>query len=241
MPVLRSPACAAAYAASLAVLLTAAPPAGAAAQTTRTLTACTPDALGVCTELQLTAGPRWFEIALRTVGATGSATAPLSVYNLVLGTGAAAVGTPVATDVAPVAIGGATVADASPWEVFDSGDALFLSALTNRGVGGCVAGTDVDGFGQAATTCSAGQFIAFRFAPTAAFDVRLFQITDLEAVALTSPAQGASCGAAGDACVITADQTISATAPEPGPAALLGAGLLTAAALARRRRVGVRA
>ena len=199
----------------------------------RTLTACTSDALAACAELRLTAGPSAFEIALRTVGALGSPALPLSIYNLVLGTGAAAAPSPVSTLLPPAAAGGAVVGNASEWEVFDTGEALFLSALSNRGVGGCAAGPDVGGFGQAVTTCGTGQFAVFRFAPTAAFDPAAFTILNLEAVGLTAGLPAASCGAPGAACGITSDS--AAVVPEPATLALVGAGLVAAAGLTRRR------
>jgi hypothetical protein len=217
-----------------AALLVASP--GRAAAQTRTLTACTPDALAVCAELRLTASAGAFELALRALDATGAPGLPVSLYNLVLGTGAAmdpAGG--VSTSLPPLAEGGAVVGDATAWDLFDAGDALFLSALSNRGVGGCVAGGDVGGFGQAVTTCGAGQFATFTFAPTAAFDPDAFTILNLEFVGLADPLQGASCGAAGAACVITADTRVSA-APEPGTLALLAGGLAALVGGARRRR-----
>ena len=173
-----------------------------------------------------------FEVALRTLGAAAQPGLPMSLYNLVLGTGAGAAATARTTFVTPVALGGAVVSDASPWELFDSGDALFLSALTNRGVGGCVAGADVGGFGQAATTCGGGQFVTFRFTPTTVFDPDQFAVLDLEAVALTTPPFGASCGAPGAACVITAGNTV---VPEPTSGVLAAAGLGVLAVAFRRR------
>jgi hypothetical protein len=200
----------------------------------RTFTACTPDALAVCTEVRLTATPSVFEIALRTVGATGSPSTPVSVYNLIFGTGAVAAMTPVDHAVAPVGAGGATVNDGSAWDLFDSGDALFLSATTNRGVGGCVAGADIAGFGQAVTTCGIGQYATFTFVPTTNFNPTLFTVLDLEAVGLTDALPGASCG--GElACVMREGTTPVSTVPEPSSVVLLG-GALVALAVGRQRR-----
>src|SRR5690349_24515186 len=89
----------------------------AAAQATRTLTACTPDALAACAELRLTASPGLFEVALRTLGAGGQPLLPVALYNVVLGTGAPSAATPGGGGVVPAAAGGATINDASPWDV----------------------------------------------------------------------------------------------------------------------------
>lgn len=228
----------------LLALLLAGAPAVAGAQRARTFTACTPDALAFCAELRLTAGPTTFELALRTLGGA-PATSPFSFYNLVLGTGAAAAAVPRTTALTSGAVGGAAVTDARPWELFDTGDALFLSALTDRGVGGCVTGADIGGFGQAATTCGAGQFVTFTFTPAGAFDpvafdLGAFSVLDLEAVALTPGLPAASCGAEGRACVITADVPTPGTTitPEPATLALVGAGLLLTGVAANARRRG---
>lgn len=203
--------------------LVAVVPAAAPAQASRTLTACTAAAFTACAELRLTAGPDAFELALRAIGDAADATRPVAFYNLVLGTGAWPAARSRSTLLPPTGEGGATVGDPANWELFDTGDALFLSALSNRGVGGCAAGADVGGFGQAVTTCGAAQYAVFRFAPTALFDPDRFRLLDLEAVALTADLPAASCGAPGARCVITADTAV----PEPGPAALLAvAGVL---------------
>lgn len=203
----------------LAVLL-AVLPAAAPAQRARTLTACTSVTFTACAELRLTAGPDAFELALRAIGDPADATRPVAFYNLVLGTGAPSAAGPRSTLLPPAGASGATVSDSADWEVFDSGDALFLSALSNRGVGACAAGADVGGFGQAVATCGVGQFAVFRFAPTALFDPDRFRILDLEAVTLIAGLPAASCGAPGAPCVITADTTV----PEPTCAALLALG-----------------
>ena len=202
---------------------------------TRMFTACTPDALAVCAEVRLTSGPSLFVIGIRNLGA-GNTMLPTSVYNLIFSTGAPASAVPGDISPVPVASGGATVSDASPWDLFDAGDAVFLSAVTNRGVGGCAVGADVDGFGQAARTCGTGQFVSFSFTPTHFFNPALFTLLDFEAVALTNPSQGASCGAPELACRVTEAATV---APEPLTFVMLGAALavLVGAMALRRGRV----
>jgi hypothetical protein len=227
------PARLARLAAPLAIASAALPAASLGAQGTRTLTACTPDALAICAELRLTSSPGLFEIALRTHGSLGQPASPVSVYNLVFATGSPTALLPVSTAVPPMAEGGAIVVDASPWDVFDTGSELFLSALTNRGAGGCVAGADVGGFGQAVRTCGAGEFATFAFTPTMLLDPGRFQILNLEAVALTDPVQAATCGSAAAPCRIVAD---TATVPEPASVTLVAGGIALIAGVAARRR-----
>ena len=206
----------------------------------RALTACTPDALAICAELQLgPANAGLFQIGVRTIGSATQPQLPVSLYNLIFGTGSSGSLNPVSTLLAPLGVGGATISDASDWEIFDTGELLFLSALSNRGVGGCVNGADVDGFGQAVRTCGAGQLAMFSFMPTAMFDASLFSILNFEAVALTDPAQGASCGDPSSACAIIADtQNPPTVTPEPLSIALVGSGLLFIAICMRRRHEG---
>jgi hypothetical protein len=146
----------------------------------------------------------------------------------VLGTGAAAVspGSERATLVTPAAVGGATVVDESAWDLFETGDLIFLSALSNNGVGGCLPGAPVGGFGQAGRTCGAGEYLTFQFASTRLFNPNRFTILNLEAVGLEDGLPGASCGAADQRCEIERDTyTPGPTVPEPATWVLFGTGL----------------
>lgn len=228
--------------AGVGALLLAVPwPAGLQAQASHFL-ACTTATLADCAELRLTStvgggtgGTTLFEIALRNAGSTTQPALPTSVYNLVLGTGlpAAASGSEVSAQVVPVPIGGATLADASPWDVFESGDALFLSALTNSGVGGCAAGPPVGGFGQAGTTCGSGQFLTFSFSTPRPLDPRRFTVLDLEVVGLAPGLPAGSCGGSRP-CVIT--PLDGNAAPEPATLPLLASGLMLLAGVGAQRR-----
>jgi hypothetical protein len=182
-------------------------------------------------------GSTLFQIALRNAGSTARPTLPTSVYNLVFGTGlpTAAPGTEVSAAIVPVAVGGATRTDDSPWDLFEQGDFLFLSALTNNGVGGCVAGAAIGGFGQAGISCGAGQYLTFSFSTPRAFDPRMFVLLDMEVVGLAPELPGDSCGEE-PACVIR--PVGPTTVPEPTTPVLLATGLLLLAGSRgwRRRR-----
>jgi hypothetical protein len=193
--------------------------------------ACTPGVLANCTEVRLTATPgggtggtTLFEIALRNAGSTTQPTLATSVYNLVFGTGLpiAAPGSEVSELLVPVPVGGATLANTSGWDLFESGNVLFLSALSNHGVGGCATGAPVGGFGQAGTTCGTGQFLTFSFSTPRRFDPQAFAVLNLEVVGLAAGLPADSCGEQ-PACVITPlDGTVI---PEPSLGLLLATGL----------------
>jgi hypothetical protein len=201
--------------------------------------ACTPGALANCTEIRLTATPgggvggtTLFEVALRNLGSTTLPTLPTSVYNLVFDTGlpAAAPGTEASALVVPVPVGGATLTDLSAWDLFENGSALFLSALSDQGVGGCVVGAAVGGFGQAGNTCGAGQLLTFSFSTPRLLDPGAFSVLDLEVVGLAPGLPADSCGAQ-PACVAPQNGTV----PEPTTLALLAGGVLLGGAGAGRR------
>jgi hypothetical protein len=128
----------------------------------------------------------------------------------------------VAAALVPTTEGSATLVDASAWDLFDGGDAIFLSALSNFGVGGCAAGAPVGGFGQAGQTCGAGAYLAFSYATPHAYDPASFTLLNLEAVGLTSTLPAGSADA-------------FAVVPEPSTVLLVGQGLLGVLVFARRR------
>lgn len=215
-------------------------PGVASAQTSETFTACSQGALTNCTLISLTStlgvgpgGLNLFEIALQNLGSTSSPTLATSIHFLSFTTGQPPVPPADFVDVnlPPVAVGGATVSDPSDWNVFETGDAIFLSALNNFGVGGCVAGAPIGGFGQMGNTCGSGQAIAFSFFTDRAFDAGNVRLSDLEIVGLSSNLPADSCNEQMP-CVIT---PVVAT-PEPSTFALTLGGLSGVAGFRRRRR-----
>ena len=226
-----------------ALLVAASLPHAARAQSSTTaFTACGSGPLGNCALIQLTSqlgigpgGLNLFEIAIGNLGSTLLPTTPTSIYNLILSTGApAAPGGEIDSPVAPIALGGAIITDPSPWDVFDSGDLIFLSALSNNGVGGCVAGAAVGGFGEAGQTCGADQLFAFGFYTSRIYDPASFSVLDMETVGLTSGLPAESCGA-GVPCAISA-APVTAT-PEPGTLILAVSGFCGIAVRVRSRRL----
>ena len=242
MPPALSRICRLVRATAIAVLALAAVPVIGFAQTSNAFTACTQGALSNCAVIQLTSqlgigpgGTNFFEIALRNLGSQTSPTMATTIYNLVFATGQAAAtpGTEIDASVAPTRVGGATVVDGAAWDLFDSGDAIFLSALSNNGVGGCVADGPVGGFSQAGSTCGADQFLAFGFFTTRAYDPTAFSLLDLEVVGLTDQLPADSCNDS-TPCTITAPP-VTAT-PEPSTIALMITGFSAIAGLGVRRR-----
>jgi hypothetical protein len=193
------------------------------AQTESSFTACTTGVLSNCSVIQLTSqlgigpgGTNFFEIAIQNSGSQATPTAATSIYNLVFATGQpdAVAGTEIDASVTPADRGGASVIDASPWDLFDAGSAIFLSALSGNGVGGCVAGAGVGGFGQAGQTCGGSQFLAFGFFTTRAYDPNAFSILDLEVVGLADDLPADSCGDS-TPCTISAAPVTATPEPEP--------------------------
>lgn len=229
---------------SVLLLCALASPRAVHGQSTSAFLACSPGAMQSCAEIRLTAlpaggigGSAWFEIALRNLGALSDAARPTSLSYLVLGTGIApaAPGNEVAELATPVALGGAALDDASPWDVFDGGDVIFLSSLTNAGVGNCVGGAPVGGFGQAGRTCGTGQYLSFGFSTPRHFDPAAMSVLSAEWVALDESLEVDNCGGDG-ACVVTPVRDVSAV-PEPATLLLTASGLVMLVAW-RRGRAG---
>jgi hypothetical protein len=214
------------------------PPAGA--QTTESFRACTQGALTNCAVIQLHSqlgigpgGLNFFEIALRNLGSGTSPALATSIYFLSFATGEPGVapGAEVDALATPGAVGGATVSDPSAWSVFETGDAIFLSALGNDGVGGCAASAPVGGFGQMARTCGGAQLVTFGFFTPRAFSPASMALSGLEVVGLSSGLPADSCNGL-TPCVVS---PVTAT-PEPATAALALTGLLVIAWLELHRR-----
>ena len=210
-------------------------PSVASAQS-RLFQACSQGPLANCAGIRLTeqlgVGPgstNLFEIGLQN---RGSATPGLatSIYFLSLFTGHAA-DTEIDPFATPTAEGGASVSDATPWSIAETGDAIFLSAAGNDGIGGCAQSAPVDGFGQMAQTCGDDQFITFSFFTSRFFDLASFELADLEFVAIADGNIADSCNA-DTPCDIT---EVTAT-PEPGTLLLGATGFVMVAGFARRRR-----
>ena len=214
--------------------------AGSAAAQTSHFSVCTTGILANCADVLLTATPgggaggtTLFDIALRNLGSTSMPALPTSIYFLVFGTGLPpAPGAEVSALPVPVPIGGATLADPSPWDLFENGDAVFLSALSNNGVGGCVVGAPVGGLGQAGNTCGVGQYLTFTFSTPRLLDPRAFSVLDLEVVGLDATLPSDSCGAQSPCAVVP----VGGVVPEPATMPLLAGGLAVMATLGARRR-----
>jgi hypothetical protein len=210
---------------------------GEAIAQTSTIQACSQGALADCatirSSIQLGIGPggtNLFEIALQNFGSQSTPSLATSIYFLAFLTGEAAAtpGTEVNALATPKAEGGATVSDASDWSVFESGDAIFLSALGNNGVGGCAGSSPVGGFGQIGQTCGPDDFITFSFFTTRTFDPNAFTLADLEFVGIADGNPADSCNDA-TPCKIT-------STPEPATILLVSTGLAGIAGMRRRRR-----
>jgi MYXO-CTERM domain-containing protein len=199
--------------------------------------ACSQGSLQTCAMIQLSqqigvgpGGVNLFQIALQNLGSVTTPSFPSAILLLsfVTGAPAAAPGTEVDALVTPTAQGGATISDNSPWSVFESGDAIFLAALGNDGIGGCAASAPVGGFGQMANTCGPNEFVTFDFFTSRTFDVSNIALADLEW-------SGIAPGNPGDSCIPGSNCVITAT-PEPGTMLLALSGLSGLAGMRLRRR-----
>lgn len=203
--------------------------------------ACSQGALANCANIRLTStlgagsgGSNLFEIALSNLGSQSTPTLSTSVYFLSLLTGQAPATPGTETDAfpTPTALGGATISDASSWNVFETGDAIFLSAPGNNGVGNCGSASSFGGWGQMANTCGVSQFVSFSFSTMRSYDPNQFSLAGMEFVAIAPGNDADSCNDV-TACTIT-PQTIT---PEPSTVALMIAGLSVIAFAGSRRRI----
>ena len=204
----------------------------------RQFQACSAGALMNCAGIRLTSqigvGPsstNRIEIGIQNLGALALPGVATSVYFASFLTGRGSTLNPIDVLPAPVAQGGATVSNATPWSLFESGDAIILSPLGNDGVGGCVSGAPVGGFGLMGRTCGVNQFITFSFFTPRLFDLNAIVLSGLEFVALNANNTADSCN---DVTPCTIRQV--STVPEPSSLVLLVAGLATIAAMRVRHR-----
>lgn len=202
--------------------------------------ACSQGALANCANIKLTStlgagagGSNLFEIAITNLGSLSAPSTPTSVYFMSLLTGqSAAPGAEVDAYPTPMSVGGATINDASSWNIFDTGDQIFLQSLSNDGIGNCGPAASFGGFGQMANTCGVSQFVSFSFSTTRAYDPNRFTLAGLEVVATAAGNDADSCNDT-IGCVITPQSVV----PEPSTYALMFAGLGAIAFVSRRRRV----
>ena len=205
--------------------------------------ACSTGALANCANIRLTStlgagagGTNLFQIGISNLGSLSTPTLPTSIYFLSLLTGKPAVAVGAETDVlaTPLALGGATVSNAAQWSIFETGNAIFLSAPGNDGIGNCATSAPVGGFGLMARTCGVADFISFSFSTARAFDPRLFTLGDLEFVAIAPNNVADSCND-NTPCLVTPATTV----PEPDSMALVAAGFLAIVIVRARRNRGL--
>jgi hypothetical protein len=222
--------------AALASLVVASVPADARAQSATAFQACTQGSLANCALIQLTSGKdygqSYFEIMIHNLGtSTGF---PTSIDFLSFAAGGQDLGAGVPdVDVTPSVFGDATLTNSSAWDVFVGSDAIFLSALSNHGVGGCVAGADVNGFGQAGQTCADDSFLAFKFFTPRLYDPFAITLLDMEVTQLTDPLSAEFCSDTGT-CTIT--PAAVAVTPEPSTVLFALTGFAAVGAFRLRRR-----
>lgn len=205
---------------------------------TRTFQACSQGALRNCAGIRLTsqlgvgpAGTNLFQIGIQNLGSQIAPALATSIYFATFLTGLNPAVTPV--DAPPVSKsgGGAIVLDATPWSIFESGDAIFLSAPGNLGIGNCTFAGPVNGFGLMGQTCGAGQFIYFDFFTLRAINVNNVTLSDLELVAISGGNTSDSCND-DTPCSITS----AVVTPEPTTLMLLVTGFAIVGVAGARRR-----
>jgi len=218
-------------------------PAATVAQSPTSFTVCTQGALANCAAIDLSTefgvgpdGSNLFRIVLANLGSTTTPSLPTTIYNLIFATGLdpAVPGTEVDNSVTPVALGGATLSDPSAWDIFDSGDAIFVSALSGNGVGGCVAGPAIGGFSQGGQTCGSGPALSFSFYTPRVFDPSAFTVLDYEVAGLTDDLPADACGGTDSPCKVTVNNIT--TTPEPSAVLLLATALVGLSFVGLRRR-----
>jgi hypothetical protein len=212
-------------------------PSPALAQTSTAFTACTQGSLANCALIQLSSGTAlgssYFEIMIRNLGSPSGF--PTSIDFLSFAAGGQNLGSGVADGhVTPTAVGGATLTDLSAWDIFVGSDAIFLSALSNHGVGGCVTGADVDVFGQAGNTCGPDAFLAFRFNTPLVFDPSAVTLLDMQVTRLTDPLSAEFCSDTGTCQITAAPVAPLSSVPEPSTIILSLTGLSAVAAWKKR-------
>ena len=102
----------------------------------------------------------------------------------------------------------AAISDATAWDVFDSGEAIFLSAVAGNGVGNCVVGSAFGGFSQAGNTCGDDtEYLGFSFFTTRTYDPTALTLLDLEVVGLTDRLPADNCNDAAPCAISTTPVT----------------------------------
>ncbi len=175
-------------------------------------------------------GTNLFQLSVQNLGSASSPTLATSIYFLSFLTGQPSA-PEVNVSATPVAERGARLFDATDWGIYESGDAIFFSAPGNDGIGGCVGGSSINGFGLMSQTCGVNQFVTFNFFTPRAFDLRAISLAGMEFVALDNSNTADSCNPSMP-CVVRD----VAVVPEPATLLLVAAGLIGAACMGLRRR-----
>lgn len=204
----------------------------------RQFQACSQGPLLNCAGIRLTSqagvgpsNPNRFEIGIQNLGAQNAPSLATSVYFASFLTGQNADASVVDVLPAPTPFGGASVTNVQSWSLFEGGDAIFLSAPGNDGIGSCAFAPPSNGFGLMGQTCGLQQFVTFSFFTPRLFDVNAISLAGLEFVALDLNNTADSCNDL-TPCSITEVSVV----PEPSSLVLLAAGFAGIAMLRVRRR-----